>query len=160
MADLPVNLLAAIGDVTVSWGYVQNLMDVAIWGMLGLTVKDGNSRTAPFSYRRRMELLRRTGRHFFQDRQELLAEFNSLVATIDDQYRKRNEVEHSTWQYLGGMSVRVRMLADASIEPQFKTAKDVDAVAQDIIRLVMSLNQFTEAYIPPPKSPAARNSTP
>lgn len=155
MADLPSDLLAAIGDVTVSWGYVQNLMDVAIWGMLGLSVRMGNALTAPFPYRGKLDMFQYVGREFFRDQPELLAEFKSLVTEIGNTYTRRNEVEHSTWQHFGpkdSPSVSVRIPRDASIKPQFKRAKDVDALAQHIIKLVMSLNAFMERHIPPPKS--------
>ena len=155
MADLPTDLLAAIGDVTVSWGYVQNLMEVAIWGMLGLTVKVGSSLTAPFMHRGKMDMFEYVGREFFRNKPELLTEFKALAAAIGSTYSKRNEVEHSTWQHFGpkdGPSISVRIPRDASIRPQFRTAKDVDRLAQEIIKLVMSLNDFMEKHIPPPKS--------
>jgi len=155
MADLPSDLLAAIGDVTVGWGYVQNLMDVATWGMLGLTVKVGNSLTAPFTYRGKMDMFKYVGREFFSNRPELLADFKALAAAIGNTYSRRNEVEHSTWQHYGPHnepSVSVRIPRDGSIKPQFKMAKDVNSLAQDIIKLVMSLNDFMEKHIPPPRN--------
>lgn len=161
MADLPSDVLAAIGDITVAWGYVQNLMDVAIWGMLGLTVRVGNSLTAPFMYRGKMDMFQYVGREFFKNQPELLVDFKALATAIGDAYSKRNQVEHSTWQHFGpkdGPSLAVRIPRDASIRPQFKTAKDVDSVAQDIIKLVMSLNDFMERHIPPPRSSANGDS--
>ena len=95
------------------------------------------------------------GREFFRDQPQLLSEFRALAIAIGNTYSKRNEVEHSTWQHFGpknGPSVSVRIPRDASIRPQFKTAKDVDRLAQEIIKLVMALNAFMEKHIPPPKS--------
>ena len=155
MADLPPDLLAAIGDVTVAWGYVLNLMEVAIWGMLGLTVRVGSSLTSPFMYRGKMDMFQYVGREYFKDKPELLVQYKTLAKKIGDTYSKRNEIEHTTWQHFGpkdGPSMSARILRDASIQPQFKTAKDVDAVAQDIIKLVMELDNFMQKHIPPPKS--------
>lgn len=154
MADLPKDLLAAIGDVTVSWGYVLNLMEVAIWGMLGLDTKTGSVLTAPFMYRGKMDMFNYVGRDFFRENPTLLDEFKSLVTRIGNTYSRRNEIEHSTWQHIPGWphSISVKITRAREIQPQAKTAQDVDSVAQDIIKLVMELNDFMEKHIPPPKS--------
>lgn len=156
-ADLPPELLAAIGDVTVGWGYVQNLMEVAIWGMLGLTTRTGSSLTNAFAYRGKMDMFMYVGREFFKDKPEQLAAFKAIAKKISDTYSRRNQIEHATWQHYGpksGPSVRVRILKDLSIQPHFQSADDVDIVAQDIIKLVMELNDFMEKNIPPPKKNA------
>lgn len=160
MADLPKDLLAAIGDMTVAWGYVQNLMEVAIWGMLGLTVKQGSALTAPFMYRGKLDMFEYVGRDFFKDKPDLLAEFKTLARKIGNTYTKRNEIEHATWQHFGSKddpSVAVRITRAREIQPQFRTAKDVDAIAQEIIELVMELDNFMENHIPPPKSSQSKS---
>ena len=154
MADLPVDLLAAIGEVTVVWGYVQNLMEVAIWGMRGQTVKVGHATTAPLAYRKKMAMFRSVGREFLKAQPEVLADFEKLAEAIDEKYSLRNDVEHATWSHFGdakGPSVSVRALRDGSIRPKFSRAADVDLVAQQIIKLVMELDGFSTKHIPPPQ---------
>jgi hypothetical protein len=152
IADLPKDILAAIGDITVNWSHVLVLVDVAIWGMLSLNPKRGTALTAPFKYTGKMDMFRSVGSHFFKERPEL-EKFKLLARKIDAIYSERNQVEHAIWQhYFGedGPSIRVRILKDLSIEAKPFTAKDIDAISQRIIALVMELNEFMEKHIPPP----------
>ena len=158
MADLPTDLLAAIGEVTVAWGYVQNLVEVDIWGMNDQTPKVGHALTAPLSYRKKMAMFRSVGKEFFEGTPAIAKEFAELADAIDDCYRKRNDVEHATWSHFGshdGPSVSVRALRDGSINPMFQRASDVDSVAQEIIRLVMRIDAFSQRHIPPPANSQA-----
>jgi len=93
------------------------------------------------------------GRDFFKENPEALLEFKEIAAKINNTYSKRNEIEHAVWQHYGpksGPSTAVRVLRDASVDPQFKSAKDVEAVAQDIIKLIVVLNEFMEKNVPAP----------
>jgi hypothetical protein len=161
MAHLPKDLLAAIGEVTVAWGYVQNLVEVAIWGMKAQTPKVGHAVTAPLSYRRKMAMFRSVGKKFLDGKPAVAAEFSALADGIDDCYKKRNDIEHATWSHFGpheGPSVSVRALRDGSINPMFQRASDVESVAQEIIRLVMKVDAFCLRHIPPPATPRAQRA--
>jgi hypothetical protein len=150
-ADLPKEYLEALGDIVVSWGYVSNLVETAIWGLLGLTAKQGAALTAPIFFASRLEMLRHVGLHFFADTPHLQT-FKDLHKTIGDTYSKRNVYEHSTWQHLHPempvMKVRVRK--NTIIEPQAVKLDDIQDFGQEVIRLMMELNNFMEAHIPAP----------
>ncbi len=150
-ADLPPELLSAIGDVTVNWAYVLNLVEVAIWGMLGLTTKQGSALTSRFRFNGKMDMFTATGELYFKDHPEL-ARFKDIRKQIFDRYSERNAIEHATWQHFfaNGPSIRVRILKDRSIEAKAMSAKDVDKLGQDIIKLVMTLNDFMTQHIPEP----------
>jgi hypothetical protein len=150
-ADLPKDFLAAIGDVTVAWAYVGNLIEVAIWGMLGLNTRQGTSLTAIFHFQQKLNMCRSVGVRFFEDSAQLQP-FKDLCKKIGDVYAERNVIEHSTWQQMHpSMPVsRARVLKNLKIEPAFVTTEEVEKTAQTVIKLVMELNDFMERYIPPP----------
>ncbi|WP_411728084.1 hypothetical protein [Methyloglobulus sp.] len=154
MAALPNDMLAAIGDVTVNLTYVLILVEVAIWRMLGLTVKQGVALTNPFKYPGKMEMFKSVGCDFFRGKPEL-KEFNTLVKKIHSTYSERNKIEHSIWQHLfekDAPSVRVKVSNDASVKPEFVRPADIVRVTQDIISLVMEIDRFQQKHIPPPSS--------
>src|SRR6185503_1751817 len=131
--------------------YISNLVEVAIWGVLGLTVKQGTALTAPIFFAPRLEMLRHIGAHFFADKPQLQA-FKDLHKKIGAGYQKRNEIEHSTWQHLHPKMpvTRVRVLKNASIEPKFVKVEELQDLGQELIKLMMELNSFMEAHIPAP----------
>lgn len=153
MADLPKELLAAIGEVTVCWGHLVTLIDVAIWGILRLNPRRGTSLTNAFKFAGKMDMLQSTGDEFFRGK-PTLEDFRTLRKRIFDCYAKRNDLEHATWNHIPpgqpGLSVRVRIRKDLSIDARPMTAKDVDAIGQEIIQLIVDLNSFMEQHIPAP----------
>jgi hypothetical protein len=152
-SDLPKEYLEAIGDVTVSWAYISNLIEVAIWGMLGLSTKQGTALTAPIFFLARLNMFQSIGTQFFEGKPELAA-FKKLRTKIMDMYTERNKIEHATWSKLHPEMpvLRVRILKDTKIEPTVVKVEDIQEVGQNIIKLVMKLNDFMEVHIPPPAS--------
>ena len=52
-----------------------------------------------------------------------------------------------------GLSIRVRIRKDLTIDMKVMTAKEVERIGQKIIQLVADLNDFMEQHIPePPKA--------
>lgn len=154
MAALPRDLLAAIGDVTVNWTYVLIQVEIAIWGMLSLTPRQGTALTNPFKYPGRMDIFASVGTNFFKDKPEL-DEFKAIVKKIHATYAERNKIEHSIWQHYFGEndpSIRVKVLNDSSVKPEFITAREVEKTVQDIIALVMEIDAFQKKHIPPPRT--------
>ena len=106
-------------------------------------------------------MFRYVGQEFFKDKPDLLEEYKLLANKIGNTYSRRNEIEHATWQHFGtkeAPSISVRILRNSSIEPQFKSAQDVDVIAQDIIKLVMELDGFMQKNISTPKSSQDKSS--
>ncbi len=150
-ADLPKDFLAAIGDVTVAWAYVGNLIEVGVWGMLGLNTRQGASLTAIFHFQQKLNIFRSVGMRYFEDSPQLQP-FKDLCTKIADVYAERNVIEHSTWQHVHPpMPVsRARVLKNLKIEPAFVTIEEVEEIGQTVIKLVIELNDFMEKYIPQP----------
>jgi len=150
-ADLPKEHLEAIGEITVSWNYVSNLVEVAIWGLLGLTVNQGTALTAPIFFLPRLSMLQSVGVNYFKGKSQLQA-FKDLHAKISAAYAERNKIEHATWQHVHpSMPVmKVRIAKTTAIHPEIVKLEDLQDFGQTIIKLVMELNGFMEAHIPEP----------
>jgi hypothetical protein len=150
-ADLPKDFLAAIGEVTVVWSYVSNLVEVAIWGLLGLNTRQGASLTVIFFFQQRLSMLRSVGVRYFEDTPQLQP-FKDLCTKIEGVYAERNTIEHATWHHVHpSMPVsRVQIRKNLKIEPAFVQVEEIEEFGQTIIKLVMELNDFMEQHIPPP----------
>jgi hypothetical protein len=150
-ADLPKEYLEAIGEVTVNWGHFCNLVEVAIWGILGLTVRQGTALTAPIFFLPRLNMLQSVGNQYFEGKPEQQA-FKDLHTKIANTYSERNKIEHALWhQVHPAMPVtRSRVLKTTKVVPEFFQVTQIQDFSDTIVELFNEFNAFMEAHIPPP----------
>jgi hypothetical protein len=144
---VPEQLLARIGDITVSFALLESTVQTLAASQLQESQRIGQIITAELSFRN----LRALVTSLYRERHGEDAEFETLQELMKRAARlgeKRNQITHSIWGAGEGRDTVTRIKATAKekrgihFDFQHVSAEDLDAVAKEIKTLAEDVQRF------------------
>ena len=145
--------LRSIGLVTVQWSYLEAVIEFGLWGLLSLTQFKGRNVTTHIGHITRIEILMNLiGEEPGAEAREELA---ALVKQIEVARIDRNKIAHAVYidggepKYAHAMRHTARSGLKTKVD--FLTTEQIDAIANNILKVRVELQEFLDRYslVPP-----------
>lgn len=137
----------AIGRITVSFSFLEAMISLFVWSLIGEDQRLGQVITAKLSFRQLLDLLSSLYR-YRADNPELIEELDTLVTEAAQAAQRRNLVAHSFWAAgdTHETITRVKMTTKRKkgLRLQFgqMSVQDLDEIADFIAEVATRITQF------------------
>ena len=152
----PAEMLQVIGEITIYWSRVTMMVDEGISRLLDIDGEKSYALSGAFLFNGKLEMFRTLGKVHFKSEPAKLRLFDKLLKDILDCYQERNDIEHSLWLSIadaGTFRAKSRKKKDGGKLERIML-DDIKKTSSNIARLVLSMTDFYNAYIP--SSPSQR----
>jgi len=135
--NIPDDHFIAMGKVTVAWGMLESVVDLAIARLAGFHTFDprGAIVTAHMTWPQKMDVMEALVSALLNEHPKL-ASFPAAKPLLKKAQEGRNLIAHGQWSYRDGQLVRARATARGKLRADLKPValSDIDAVVADISR--------------------------
>jgi hypothetical protein len=134
---LPENYLTAIGKVTVMWGTLEAVVDIAIRKFAAFELYDSRGAiiTAHMTWPLKMDILEALVTELLPEYPQL-ARFGTVKPLLKKAQEGRNRISHGQWGYENGEASKLRATARGRLRTSIMpiTIAEIEAIASDIGR--------------------------
>lgn len=134
---LPEPYLTAIGKVSVAWGNIEMIVDMAIAKFAGYNGFDwrAGTLTAHMTWPLKMDVMETLITELTPEYPHL-ASFSEIKPLLKKAQDGRNRVSHGQWGYENGQASKARVTARGRLRPRIEpiTVTDIEGIARDIGR--------------------------
>lgn len=134
---LPETYLAAIGKVTVAWGVLEGVVDLAITKFAAIDLYDGRGAilTAHMTWPLKMDVLETLVTELTPAFPRL-AKFTTIKALLKKAQEGRNRVVHGAWNYEDGQVSKLRATARGKLKVSVVpvSLSEIEVITLDIGR--------------------------
>jgi hypothetical protein len=135
--NIPEPYLIAMGKVTVAWGVLESVVDLAITRLAGFGTFDPRSAimTAHMAWPQKMNVLESLAAALASEHPGL-ANFDAAKQPLKRAQEGRNQIAHGHWAVQDGKVYRLRATARGKLRADITpvTLSQIDAVLSDISR--------------------------
>jgi hypothetical protein len=145
IATIPQDILVGIGNVIVTWGRLEHIVDLMIAKLSGFELFDqrGAIVTAHMTWPLKMDILESLVTAFVPDHPHLKG-YDAIKTLLKKAQEGRNKIAHGQWGHEDGITHKLRATArgklKASIDPI--TVADLEAINVDVHLAAVCLWKF------------------
>jgi hypothetical protein len=155
--------LVLIGRIVVDWALLELAIDMAFWGLLGMSQNKARAVTSYISFGTRLDLTKDLLARYIS--QTVADEFSPIVGRIKELSRDRNAVVHSNWHSTGlGQDLSFAVIqrrGDFLATARPMNLSELDRIWQLIVQTTIDAADFFGKHnvpiAPPDSSPESRS---